>query len=338
MPDRFSQLFFQLRAGGVLLPLLLFFATPVFAGLSLIYPEPSSFVTQSRHLILKLGNPEITTVIVTVNGVASDPLPVGTVEYRRAFRDFLILQPLWDKGKNQLLVDTFAGEKRLESFKSEIYYSPNSDGSDIPKEFRSTALHRPEAERECTPCHNMKPTEKQVSDVPDKDNACYLCHKRMGTQKFVHGPVSTYSCAYCHPLSGKPKYATIKRETKLCFDCHVEKQKQLKGFKFLHGPIAADLCEVCHDPHSSDNPDQLRQPINKLCLSCHEQVGKGVHVVAVGDGTSHPIGGKTDPAERGKGRELSCVSCHDPHGGKVRYYFVTGDDNKMELCQMCHKK
>jgi predicted CXXCH cytochrome family protein len=222
--------------------------------------------------------------------------------------------------------------------KSEIFYAPNSETGGIPKEFQSTSMHRPAAEAECTPCHNMKPTEKQVSDVPDKDNACYLCHKRMGNQKYVHGPVGMYNCTYCHPLSAKPKYALVKREPKLCFDCHVEKQKQLKEFKFLHGPIAADMCELCHDPHSSENPAQLHQPVNKLCLSCHEQIGKGVHVIALGDGTSHPIAEKTDPSERGKGRELSCISCHDPHGGKARYYFVTGDDNKMELCQMCHKK
>jgi len=338
MADRTSLRFNKLLAGGVLLSSLLLPAMPVSAAVTLIYPEPSSFVTQSRHLILKLGSTEITTVVVTVNGVATDPLPVGTTEYRRAFRDFLILQPLWDKGRNLLLVDTFVEEKKLESLKAEIYYAPDPNEGGIPKEFRSTSLHRPDAEKDCVPCHNMKPTEKQASDVPDKDNACYSCHKRMGNQKYVHGPVGIYNCTYCHPLSAKPKYAAVKRETKLCFDCHVEKQKQLKEFKFLHGPIAADMCEICHDPHSSDNPAQLRLPVNKLCLSCHEQIGKGIHVIAVGDGSSHPVADKADPSERGKGRDLSCVSCHDPHGGKARYYFVTGGDNKMMLCQMCHNK
>lgn len=338
MQTRFSVLLKPNFRGGILLPLILFLASPATASLQLVYPEPSSFVTQSRHLILKLGSPDITGVVVTVNDVASDPLPVGTPEYRRAFRDFLILQPLWDKGRNQLTVDMFVGDKKLESFKTEIYYAPVAGDVDLPKEFKSTSLHRPDAEALCVPCHNMKPTAKQVTDVPDKDNACYSCHKRMGNQKFVHGPVSTYSCVYCHPLQSTPKYAVMKRETKLCFDCHTEKQRELKSFKFLHGPIAAEMCEICHDPHSSENSDQLRQPVNKLCLTCHEQIGKGVHAIALGDGTGHPISEKIDPSERGKGRELSCVSCHDPHGGKARYYFVTGTDNKMELCQACHKK
>ena len=338
MQTRFTVLLKLIFRGGILLPLLSLFTSSATAAVQLIYPEPSSFVSQSRHLILKLGSTEINSVVVTVNDVPSDPLPVGTTEYKRAFRDLLILQPVWDMGRNQLTVDTFLGDKKLESFKTEIYYAPTSAGGDLPAEFKPTSLHRPTAEALCAPCHNMKPTAKQVTDVPDKDNTCYTCHKRMGNQKFVHGPVSTYSCVYCHSLQSTSKYAVTKIGTKLCFDCHLEKQKELKAFKFLHGPVAGEMCEVCHDPHYSDYPDQLHQPVNKLCLTCHEQVGKGIHAIALGDGSGHPLSGKTDPSERGKGRELSCVSCHDPHGGKARYYFVTGTDNKMELCQACHKK
>lgn len=318
--------------------LLLAVSGPANAGLTMIYPEPGSLVTDSRHLVFKLGSTELTGVVVTVNGIASDPLPVGTKEYRRAFRDFLILQPLWDRGKNQLVVETFIDEKKLETFKTEVFYSPKNEPAEIPKEFRQAVMHRPEADTLCSPCHNMHPTTKQVLDVPDKDNACYSCHKRMANQKYVHGPVGTYSCAYCHSLQGSPAYAVTRRDTKLCFECHAEKEKQLKGFKFIHGPVAGGMCEICHDSHGSDNPAQLHKPINKLCLSCHEQVATGVHVTALSSGVGHPLDGKTDPSERGKGRDLSCVSCHDPHGGKARYYFVTGNDNKMELCQMCHNK
>ena len=326
-------------AGGVgISSLLLVLAMPAFAGITMIYPEPGSSVTESRHLVLKLGSKELSGVIVTVNGVASESLPVGTVEYRRAFSDFLILQPLWDKGKNQLTVETFNGDKKLESFTADVFYSPRGEAVDIPKEFRQSVMHRPEADALCIPCHNMRPTMKQVIDVPDKDNACFSCHKRMANQKYVHGPVSTYSCAYCHSLQGTPLYGTPKRETKLCFECHQEKEKELKGFKFLHGPVAAGMCEICHDSHGSDNPAQLHQPINKLCLSCHEQIATTIHVTTLGGGEGHPLSGKTDPSEHGRGRELSCVSCHDPHGGKARYYFVSGNESRMDLCQMCHRK
>lgn len=326
--------------GGALLPLvlLLLFASTAGAEMQLIFPEPSSFVASSRHLVLKLGKGDITGAVITVNGVSSDPLPVGNIEYKRLFGEFLILQPIWDKGINQLVIETYSGDKKLETLKTEIYYAPPPAGTEIPKDFNRTSLHRKEAESYCMPCHNMRPTLKQLVDVPDKDNACYGCHRRMGNQKYVHGPVSTYSCVNCHSLQSTPKYAVSKKDGKLCLDCHKDKQDEFKGFKFLHGPIAAGMCEVCHDPHSSEYPDQLHQSVNKLCLSCHENVGKGIHAIALGDGTGHPISDKPDPSEKGKGKELSCISCHDPHGGKARYYFVTGTENKMELCQFCHKK
>jgi predicted CXXCH cytochrome family protein len=320
------------------LPLLFLLSAPVAAEVRLIYPEPSSAVTQSRHLVIKLGNDEISTVVITVNGVASEPLSVGSPEYKVAFRDFLIVQPLWDKGKNQVVVDTFNGGKKLESFKAEIFYAPKGSNAETPKEFAGTLLHRPEIESLCTPCHNMRPTAKQLVDVADKDNPCYSCHKRMGNQKNVHTPVGMYSCVQCHPLQGSPKYAPVKRDAALCYSCHEDKKQEFREFKFLHGPVAGDMCELCHDPHSSDYPGQILQPVNKLCLSCHEQVARGIHVIALGDGSSHPIADKLDPSDRGKGRELSCISCHNPHGGKARYYYITGNDNKMELCQACHKK
>jgi predicted CXXCH cytochrome family protein len=317
---------------AVLLPL------PAQAGVTMVYPEPGSLVRDSRHLVLKLGSADLTGVTVTINGVVSDMLPVGTVEYRRAFRDFLILQPIWDKGGNLIVVDTYVGDKKKDSYTSVVTYLPKGEQNEFTSGLKSAVMHRPEADNLCIPCHNMRPTIAQVNNAQDKDNACYSCHRRMANQRFVHGPVGTYSCAYCHALAGNPLYATPKRETQLCFECHVEKEKQFKGFKFLHGPVAAGMCEICHDSHASDHPAQLHQPINKLCLSCHEQVGRSIHVTPVGDGSGHPLGDRPDISERGKGRELSCVSCHDPHGGVARYYFVTGDDDRMKLCQYCHKK
>jgi predicted CXXCH cytochrome family protein len=313
-------------------------ARTALATITMIYPEPGSSVTESRHLVLKLGSTDLTGVVITVNGVATDPLPVGTTEYRRAFRDFLILQPLWDKGSNQITVETFNSDKKLESFKSDIFFAPKGEGLSTPNNFRQAVMHQPQLETLCTPCHNMRPTAKQMSSAQDKDNPCFSCHKRMANMKFVHGPVGTYSCSYCHSLQGTPLYSTPKRDTKLCFDCHTEKEKEFKGFKFRHGPVAGGMCEICHDSHGSEYPSMLHKPIDKLCLSCHEQVAKTVHVTTLSDGSGHPISGKTDLSERGKGRELSCISCHNPHGGKARYYYVTGNDNKMALCQICHNK
>ena len=68
-----------LRTGG-LLHMFLLLAAPAAEALQLVYPEPVSLVVSSRHLILKLGAGDITSVVVTINGVSSDSLPVGTPE------------------------------------------------------------------------------------------------------------------------------------------------------------------------------------------------------------------------------------------------------------------
>jgi predicted CXXCH cytochrome family protein len=308
------------------------------AAVSLVYPQAKGVVNRSYHLVIKLGSPEITGVKITVNGLASDMLSVGTPEYRKFFQDFLILQPVWDKGRNDIVIEAFTGDTKVETLTADIFYSPKDDPVDVPADYRPSILHAAETEKLCAPCHFMRPTAAQVNNSLEKDNPCYGCHKRMANQKYVHGPAGTFSCAYCHATQGQPRYATPRRDAALCNECHADKAAELKKRKYLHGPVAAGMCEICHDSHGSDNPAQLRQPINQLCLSCHEQVSKEPHITQVSAGQSHPLGDKPDPSDRGRGRTMSCVSCHNPHGGDVRYYFQNNAEDRMQLCQMCHRK
>lgn len=311
---------------------------PASAAVSLIYPAPKSSITRSDHLIFKLNSPDSTGIKVTINGVDSEVLPVSSPDYRRAFQDFVILQPIWDKGKNVITIDVFQGSNKADTLTTEVFYSPKGEGLSVPIEFNSTQLHKAETEQFCTPCHNMNPTLTQVNTSVGKANPCYTCHKKIIATDYVHGPAGTFSCAYCHALTSVPRYATPKRDAVLCGECHVETVKTFKSFKMRHGPVDAGMCELCHDPHGSGTIAQLKMPINKLCLSCHEQIGEGIHVNRSTYGAGHPLSGKPDISPKGKGRELSCVSCHDPHGGNYRYYFQGGMEGRMDLCQYCHKK
>ena len=308
------------------------------AAISLLYPPPKSAITRSDHLVIKLNNLEYTGIKVTINGVDSDVLPVGSADYRRAFQDFVILQPLWDKGKNTIIIEAFKGTAKEDTLTAEVFYAPKGEAVVVPDAFAPTLLHDQETEKFCVPCHNMAPTLTQVNTSVGKANPCYTCHKKLMSVEYVHGPAGTFSCAYCHSLQGNPKYATPKRDVALCGECHVEKVKQFKAMKMRHGPVDAGMCELCHDPHGSATIAQLKMPINKLCLSCHEQVGAGVHVNRSTYGEGHPLSGKPDISPKGQGRELSCVSCHDPHGGNFRYYFQGGREGRMDICQYCHKK
>lgn len=308
------------------------------ASVVFVYPPPKSLVHKSEHLIVKLNNPDATGVKITVNGLASDLMLVGSPEYRKAFEDILIVQPQWDAGKNDITLELFKGAELVETARSDIYFLARKGSAAAPKEYKETRIHLPETEKICVNCHNMNPNEAQTSNLQEKENSCYGCHKRMLNVKYVHGPTGTYSCGYCHSLKTAVKYDTPTRDIALCNECHADKATEFKKRKFLHGPIEAGMCEACHDSHGTNYPSQLRMPVNELCLSCHEEVKTTPHVVRTTSGGGHPVDGRPDPSPRGKGGMISCVSCHDPHAGDVRYFFVNNAEDRMLLCQMCHNK
>ncbi len=307
------------------------------AAVTFVYPSPHSLVRRSSHLVIKFNDSDVSAVKITVNGVASDLLNVGTPEYRKAFQDMLIVKPQWDAGKNEIVVDLYKGKDLVNTSREDIFFLANKDATP-PAEYQVHRLHVPENEKLCVDCHNMNPSADQATSLQMKENSCYSCHKGMLDVKYVHGPTGTYSCGYCHSLTAKIKYDTPKRDMELCSECHAEKAAEFKKRKYLHGPVAAGMCEVCHDPHGSNYPSQLKLPVNELCTSCHEDIKKTPHVVRTPTGGGHPISDKPDPSPYGKGRLMSCISCHDPHAGDVRYFFVNNADDRMLLCQMCHNK
>ena len=94
-------------------------------------------------------------------------------------------------------------------------------------------------------------------------------------------------------------------------------------------------CVACHNPHITGIPFTLLKPVNDLCSACHEGRASGKHVMAsYGFGDDHPIKGKPDPIKAGK--ELSCISCHNPH---PRESLIASElDTPAEMCLKCHKK
>ena len=307
-------------------------------AIEFIYPSPNSAVTSSGHLIFKLNQAEVSTIRISHNGLVSDPVDVGSPEYRKLFQDFFIAQSLWDPGVNKLDVDLFNGGQKIESAGLSIFYAPEDGNQKVPPEYAAVALHRPDKERLCQSCHVMNPTQAQMNSSFEKSNPCVICHKKMLAVKYVHGPAGTYSCGYCHASKGSPKHAVPKRGASLCYECHSDMSLQIKKKKFIHGPVEAGMCYACHDPHGSQNESQLLKPINDLCLSCHGHIRNQKHVVRTTLGDGHPLSGKNDPSKKGSGRQLSCVSCHNPHGSDVRYFFTSNSDDRMSLCQMCHNK
>jgi predicted CXXCH cytochrome family protein len=306
-------------------------------SLEIVYPADKTSVTRSDFLIIKGGStPPLEGMTIELGGAKSDLIDVSSPEYRAAFKDFLILEPDFSPGKNLVRVEGFVAGKKVAGAVAEIYYQADPTTA-VPPGIKPFVMHIPAREALCAPCHNMTPDKIEINAETAETNPCAACHRRMLDKSHVHGPAGVYRCGYCHNPDSKPaRYATPADEAALCNGCHSDKVAAFKANKFVHGPVAAGLCLICHDPHASDNPAQMVAPINDVCLLCHENVGKNGHVTRGVSGDSHPLSGPVDPGRAG--REFSCSSCHDPHGGNGPALLQRGITSRFALCQICHKK
>jgi len=197
-------------------------------------------------------------------------------------------------------------------------------------------------------------------------DTCLKCHPDKKEGKFVHSAVNS-GCEGCHQATsgnGKTSIALIATGRELCVTCH-----EAKADPVLHGPYKAGQCLVCHNPHASNFPRQTRAAVNTLCVSCHAAGQPDVKINAdaktvslLGGRTfdlesyqkapkigaehsqsnrnsplvSHPVTGK-DP--RKPDAELSCISCHDPHGSQAAKLLRSATESRNQaenLCLSCH--
>lgn len=325
-----------MKAASFLIGIVLLAATGA-SALEVVYPSDKTWFVRSNYLILRAGgNPAPEAVTVEINGSKSDPIDISGEEYRSAFGDFVILQSEFDAGRNVIRVEGLSGGKKTAEAKAEVFFADKQTVVP-PGEFGRFAMHLPDKEALCAPCHKMNPGAADLRASSAKANPCASCHGRMLAKKYVHGPAGVWNCAYCHPSDTRPaKYQARDGDAKVCNECHSDKVKEFRANKFVHGPVEAGLCSACHDPHATDNPAQLHAPINELCLGCHDAIGKGVHVLRGVGGKGHPLKGVKDPSNPGK--MLSCTGCHDPHGGKASALFRRGIESRFTLCQLCHQK
>jgi len=324
------------------LVLFLFFVGGA-SALEVVYPGNNSLVNRSDFLIIKAGEqPAVEALTIEINGVSSDPIDIAAPEYQAAFRDFLILEPTWDKGKNTVTVKAYAGGRELAVVKAVFFYVSKGDPVGLaPPEYRPFVMHLPEKEALCTGCHVMKPDNGQLRNASGAANPCASCHKRMLAQRYVHGPEGVFQCIDCHDSATKPaRWQVTKDDLTLCGECHTDKIEEYRKNPYVHGPVGVGDCVVCHDPHASDNPMQLRAPVNALCLGCHSRIVDQAHAVSLPsvktNNGGHPVEGKTDPRDPAK--PFTCVSCHNPHGAVGRAFLIGSATSAYGVCKYCHEK
>lgn len=223
---------------------------------------------------------------------------------------------------------------------------------------------------DCTSCHQYSEQkdkeEAEMKLMAEGNELCMMCHtdkqEDLEGKKFKHEAAEA-DCTFCHnPHSTAEPVLLKEKVNSLCFTCHTDQEEELTSKKFAHAP-AKDLgCNVCHDPHASDLTTLLKAAGNDLCLACHKysprrKKGKAGKIIltqrSVPEGYAdkarkvilgkngkghpyigHPVGGVPDPSRPNE--KLSCLSCHNPHAGKVRQMFQ-GDLGKQQLCDKCHK-
>ena len=188
------------------------------------------------------------------------------------------------------------------------------------------------------------------------------CHAKLLAGSTVH-PVAE-NCDGCHesvdtphPKKGQKTFKLTQDPPDLCYTCH----EKFGDKSLVHFPVQSGMCTTCHNPHSSNQPKLLAQPLKDVCGACHaDHVSfKVIHgPVSTGDctachtphesntkklllkeGEALCVGCHVDMPEVLKKKHVhpalagGCTSCHNPHGSD--YPKMLAQEGQ-ELCFLCH--
>jgi predicted CXXCH cytochrome family protein len=186
---------------------------------------------------------------------------------------------------------------------------------------RPTA-HPPFAEGSCDTCHS-DPKAKPGAAAAAVPDLCVVCHEaRAGG----HPVAVERSCVACHTPHASSGPALIKgRERLVCLTCHTDIAAKRAGAVSYHPVFGSNQdCTTCHELHTGKTEALLKkQDALETCKTCHAQHAQ----------FAHPMGeGVKDPSRPGK--NVTCLSCHDPHGTTFRQFLLA--DPRQDLCVRCH--
>ncbi len=165
----------------------------------------------------------------------------------------------------------------------------------------------------CDQCHSdicetflkVPHGELVQSDLVRHDNVCESCHGSGAAHATSGDPNDIINPAKSGQVGGN----------QLCLSCH--KGSEFDDWPFAAHQLADVSCASCHQVHASyTEPPSHR--VTQHCLKCHPRVRAEMTMPS-----HHPI-------LEGK---LSCIDCHNPHGGPTR---MTQDRTGRELCFSCH--
>jgi DmsE family decaheme c-type cytochrome len=178
------------------------------------------------------------------------------------------------------------------------------------------------AQEDCATCHEdaakaFAKTSHGTRFARDKSTGCASCH----------GPGDAHIQAsgaggIMNPAKGKAAEAN-----QVCLSCHEGKPMQAHWQGSPH-QAAGLKCASCHDVHQqhAGTPVQANRlpganESTQKCVGCHGNVR-----AAMSQRSAHPL----------KDGQMSCVSCHNPHGSAGEKLIQKASTN--DLCQSCHQQ
>jgi predicted CXXCH cytochrome family protein len=188
----------------------------------------------------------------------------------------------------------------------------------------------------------------------DEHSNCVECHADHAAGQYIH-PALKNGCISCHKVENHDdgSYVAMQpRESNGCRACHAS-----APVLHPHFPYASGMCTRCHNPHASRVRGLLRTKVNDLCLDCHlqsraKQASRYLPTIELTSDNRmghpyarHPVSGLPDPIS---GVEMSCISCHQPHGGNKLHQLKMGSEipedalnqntETKDMCEKCHMK
>lgn len=188
--------------------------------------------------------------------------------------------------------------------------------------FQGARFHEPVSEGECITCHNPHGGKDRylLDNAQDLTSLCAQCHDEpSNSAKVIHGPTAAGACGACHDIHASDFGSLLKKSPKvICFSCHLQMEREMKGAAVLHDPLKDANCRSCHEPHESAFRALLKMPLAETCTECHTDIKafkrvRNKHVVLL--------------------KESSCSACHNPHYSREPNLL---DKQESELCLSCH--
>lgn len=187
-----------------------------------------------------------------------------------------------------------------------------------------------------------------------ENSECQECHADQARGAHVH-PAVKGGCDACHRVENvqDATYVVLKEEKgRICFGCH-----EAATFSYPHFPYTSGMCTRCHNPHASENAHLLRAQVNEICLQCHLRRADSIPsqymptITLVSENQvghpyeRHPVSKVRDPLTGG---EMSCMSCHEAHGGTKLHLLKMGASipedalnqatETNDMCRKCHMR